>query len=180
MFGEGRAGTSGDIGILPMDGDGNVEWLIETESQEDMPEVSPDGRWIAYSSNEEGQSEIYVRPFPNVGDGKWQISRDGGNSPVWGPDSRELLYLTSDGPGTPTMIMGAAIETEPTFNAGNPRSVFDGPYLADFRSFDISLNGERFLMIKRPSVAPAAPSDPPSLTVVLNWFEELKQRLPVP
>ena len=79
--------------------------------------MSPDGRWIAYVSDEEGQREVYVRTFPNVDGGKWQISRDGGASPVWGPDSREMFYLTNDGPGTPTTVMIAANDTDPALRS---------------------------------------------------------------
>ena len=73
-----RAGTNADIGVLSMDGDHTIEWLLETEFREAYPDLSPDGRWIAYESDESGQAEIYVRPFPNVEDGKWPISREGG------------------------------------------------------------------------------------------------------
>ncbi len=91
---------------------------VPTVTQPDgTADVSPDGRWIAYVSDEEGQREVYVRTFPNVDGGKWQISRDGGASPVWGPDSREMFYLTNDGPGTPTTVMIAANDTDPALRS---------------------------------------------------------------
>ena len=82
-----------------MDGDPTVEWLLKTEANEDDAEISPDGRWLAYDSDESGESEVYVRPFPNVGEGRWQVSTNGGRNPVWGPNGQEIFYLrdTQDG-----------------------------------------------------------------------------------
>ena len=107
---------------------------------------------VDYASNEEGQLEVYVRPFPNVNDGTFQISREGGDLPVWGRDSQELFYLTRDGPDAPTTLMGVAIETAPTFNASIPHRMFEGPYQFSFGSFDVSSDGERFLMVKLAAV----------------------------
>ena len=83
----------GDIGVLSVEGDRTVEMLLETEFEEHVPGVSPDGRWIAYQSNESGQSEIYVKPFPNIDDGEWQVSISGGFDPVWSPDGRQLFFV---------------------------------------------------------------------------------------
>ena len=81
-----------DIAVLAMDDERASETLIETEFNDVFPEISPDRQWIAYESNESGQREIYVRPFPNVDTGKWQVSRGGGRKPMWAPDGRELFY----------------------------------------------------------------------------------------
>ena len=75
-----------------LDDEQAAEPLLQTEFPEINPEISPDGRWLAYVSNESGQQEVYVRPFPNIEAGKWQVSQDGGRLPVWAPDGRELSY----------------------------------------------------------------------------------------
>ena len=136
-----------------------------------------DGLWLAYESNASGQYEIYVRPFPNVEDGQWLISRGGGSRPLWAPDGRELFYLA---PGRRLMAVPVeTVQTEPSFAPGNAEEVFGGYYVAGGgafgRTYDISPDGERFLMIKESG------SDETSSTefiLVLNWFEELKRLVP--
>ena len=115
-----------------------------------------------------------MRPFPNVEDGQWLISRGGGARPLWAPDGRELFYLT---PGRRLMAVG--VQTEPSFAPGAAEEVFGGYYApgggAVGRTYDISPDGERFLMIKESG------SDETSSTefiLVLNWFEELKRLVP--
>lgn len=110
-----------------MDGEHQVEMLLQTEFSDSHPNVSPDGRWLAYTSDESGQRQVFVRPFPNVDDGKWQVSRNGGASPLWGPDSRELFYQTRARPDTPVTMMVAVNDTEPTFSPGTPVALFSGP-----------------------------------------------------
>ena len=180
-FGEVRPDTGGDLGLLSMDGEATIEWLLEESFFDTFGEISPDGRWIDYVSDEAGQNEVYVRPFPNVNEGKWRISTDGGVSPLWGPDSRELFYRTREGPGRPITIMMTVNDTDPTFNRGAPRRLFEGNYRMVFpnaRMWDIAPNGERFLMIKddRSSDGLAAAGQ---ITVVQNRSEELKERVPV-
>ena len=111
-----------DIGVLSMDGEDTIEWVLERDSNEGWPDVSPDGRWMAYTTDESGQHEVFVTPFPNVADGRWQISQAGGFAPQWGPDSRELFFQTDEG-----TIMVAANETEPTFDQGIPVPLVEGP-----------------------------------------------------
>ena len=113
-----------DIGVLSMVGERTIEWLLESDSNEASPDVSPDGRWMAYTTDESGQYEVFVTPFPNVGDGRWKISQAGGFAPQWGPDSRDLFFQTSQG-----TIMVATNGTEPTFSPGTPAPLFSGPYL---------------------------------------------------
>ncbi len=133
---------------------------------------------MAYASTESGQFEVYVRPFPNVEDGRWQISRDGGNEPLWGPDGGELFFR-DDAAGS---MMIVAAETEPIFNHGNPEVLFAASYrggAADrARPFDLSPNGERFLMIKNTASGDDVATDAP-IVVVLDWIEELRQLAPV-
>ena len=181
LFEEIRPGTNADIGLLALDGDPSVDWLLEGDAREGATHVSPDGRWMATASNESGQPEIYVRPFPNVGDGRWQISRNGGVSPRWGPDSRELFFQTSEGPGSPVPMMLAENDTEPTFSPGIPRPLFDGPYRFGVYPnpwpFAVSPDGERFLMIKQP-VTSGSPEQSAPIILVQHWIEELRGLFP--
>ena len=172
-----RPETAGDVGIVSMEGGQAEELLIEEPFVQTYPDVSRDGRWIAYGSSESGQVEVYVRPFPNVDQGKWQISRDGGGVPLWGPDGRELFYRGVDGE-----MMVVSIDVEPTFNPGNPALVFEAGHLLPTsgiaRAFDISPDGQRFLMITQssPEDSTTAASQ---INVVLNWHEELLERVPL-
>ena len=179
VIGEVVPGGAIDSGSLSMDGEGSVEWLLQEEFYEGYPEISPDGHWMAYVSNESGQFEIYVRPFPNVNDGKRQISRDGGYWPLWGPDGNELFYQTNQGPGVMT-VMVAPIETEPTLIVGNSVPLFDGPYrqlaVNNPRPYDIARDGQRFLMLKE-NIDPEA-RDESAIILVQNWIEELKNLFP--
>jgi serine/threonine-protein kinase len=173
-----------DIWALSLDGEPTARPLMAESYSEYDPAISPDGRWIAYSSNESGRIEVYVRPFPNVDDGKWLISTQGGESPIWGPDSRELYYDTY-----PDQMMVVTIETKPTFAAGNPEVLFRSEYVLashsgpDASPYDISPDGKRFLMIKEETRAQEddeAVEIPPmtELIVVDNWFEVLKRLAP--
>ena len=178
LIGEGRGGVGdSDIGVLSLEGDHAVEWLLESATRETFVELSPDGRWMAYVSDQSGQPEIYVQPFPNVDDGRWQISRDGGVAPRWGPDSREVFFQTDGGPGTPVTLMVAENGTEPTFTPGIPRPLFDGPYRIDWQPFsvpfDVFPDGQRFLMIKEAEASA-------QIVLIQNWVEELTRLVPVP
>jgi serine/threonine-protein kinase len=128
---------------------------------------------MAYTSNESGRAEVYVRPFPEVNKDKWQVSTSGGNSPLWSRDGRELFYRSGDS------AIAVAVQTEPTFKCGKPVPLFRGTYV--FMYWDISPDGKRFLMMKETAATakPAAPETPRKINIVLNWLEELKQRVPV-
>jgi hypothetical protein len=111
-----------------------------------------------------------VRPYPGPG-GKWQISADGGTEPVWNPKGRELFYRNGN------KMMAVDFTAQPTFSAGKPKLLFEGSYVPTPRSFpdyDVSPDGQRFLMLKAAEQAQALTQ----ITVVLNWFEELKRRVP--
>jgi Tol biopolymer transport system component len=167
--------ASNDLSLLPMDGKGQLAPLVQTNFTEGIGEISPDGRWLAYQSNESGQDQIYVRPFPDVNSGRRQISPGGGTKPVWAPNGRELFYL--DGTGGLTAI---PIQTAPALTVGNPAKLFEARYLTanQARSYDVSPDGQRFLFIKDIPTDRSTTSTPASIIVVLNWFEELKARLP--
>ena len=106
----------GDIGVLTVEGDRTVEMLLETEFSELVPALSPDGRWIAYQSNESGQTEIFVKPFPNIDGGEWQVSISGGLDPIWSPDGHRLFFA---GVGS-NRLMVSEVETDPTFSRKRP------------------------------------------------------------
>jgi serine/threonine protein kinase/Tol biopolymer transport system component len=162
--------TGYDIWVLRM-GDRKAQPFLQTPFLESSPRFSPDGRWLAYVSDESGPREIYVQPYPGPG-GKWQISTEGGTEPVWNPNGRELFYRRGG------KMMAVEITTQPSFAVGKPKLLFEGPYLptpATFSNYDVSPDGQRFLMLKPVEQAQAAPTQ---INVVLNWFEELKQKVP--
>ena len=143
-------GSKYDIGMLSVEGDRSRKPLLQHERYNEMrPQISPDGRWMAYMSNESGQNEIYVRPFPEVNKGRWQVSTGSGNSPLWSPNGRELFYLSSDS------VMAVAVQTEPTFSLGTPKALFRLTYAGVSSTtgmpWDISADGKRFLRMKEPS-----------------------------
>jgi len=151
--------------------------LIQTTFGENNAEVSPDGRWVAYQSNESGANQVYVRPFPNVDTGHWQVSTGGGTRPLWARNGRELFYAT-DG-----ALMAVTVQTTGAmFSAGNPTKLFDvAPYYFGNvgRSYDVSADGQQFLMIKlSTSSAQNSTTTAASLIVVEHWTEELKARVP--
>ena len=117
------------------------------------PQFSPDGRWLAYISDESGRYEVYLQPYPGPG-GAVQISQGGGTEPVWNPNGRELFYW-SRGFGRKGEMLAVDISTEPSFTAGNPRMIFEAAYLGstsrEVPNYDVSADGQRFLMVKAPS-----------------------------
>jgi Tol biopolymer transport system component len=143
--------------------------FLRTPFSEGAPAFSPDGRWLAYISNESGRYEVYVQPYPGPG-GKWQISTEGGTEPKWNPSGRELFYRSGE------KMMAVDIAAQSGFAAGKPRMLFEGQYeLSPVQSdnYDVSSDGQRFLMLK-----PTVQAAPTQINVVLNWFEELKRRVP--
>ena len=168
-----------DLYTLSLDDERRSEPLIATGFREKNAEVSPDGRWVAYESDASGQFEVYVQPFPNVDDGKWQISTMSGWQPLWGPGGRELFYRTEAG------VMSVNVETAGGFTPGTPALVVEGQYFRSVnRAYDISPDGQQFLMLKERA-APGSDADDPfagltQIHVVQNWFQELLERVPVP
>ena len=168
VFEEFKSGVR-NLWLLPRDGDPSP--LLETPFFEGAPRFSPDGRWLAYQSDASGRNEIYVQPFPGPGQ-RELLSSDGGTEPMWSPDGRELFYRQRN------QMMVVPIEIEPTFRAGKAQPLFDAgrfPPGADFfTNYDVSPDGQRFLMIEGEG-----DSGPARLQLVLNWAEELKRRAPV-
>jgi serine/threonine-protein kinase len=132
------------------------------------PSLSPDGRWFAYTSNEAGRYEIYVRPTSGA-EGRWQISTEGGVEPVWSASGSELFYRHGD------QVLAVDVVTNSTFEHGKPRLLFEGRYALgevkdDTRAYDVAPDGQRFLML-RPESEPSTGD----LKVVVNWYDELQR-----
>ena len=166
----GSPGTNIDI-ILLNTSTNATQPLLQTRFNEGAPVISPDGRWLAYASDETGRYEIYVSAFPGPG-GKFEISTEGGTEPAWNRNGRELFFRSGD------KMMAVDVATQATFSAGKPKMLFQGLYQPNptmNANYDVTPDGQRFLMIKPTSVQEAAPTQ---INVVFNWFEELKRRVP--
>ena len=180
MFGTAQANTgSFDIGTVPLNGGGaEPTVLVATPARDYGAELSPDGRWMAYHSDESGEQQVYVRPYPHIDAGRWQVSNVGGSRAAWSRSGRELFYLNRDG-----MLMSVPIlpSTPGQWSAGLPVQLLKTAYVAgrttlglDVRAYDVAADGQRFLMIKEPLQDDA---QPPRMVVMLNWSTELKARL---
>ncbi len=160
---------SGDIfGIKT--GDTALVPLLTGPAREVSPALSPDGRWLAYESDESGTSEVYVRPFPDVGSGRWQVSLSGGTAPMWTHSGRELFYLN----GRQEMV-SVEVRPGPTFAVGEPRVLFPANSYnspANYQLYDLAPDDKRFLMVR--GVTAEAGTE---LILTENWFEELKARV---
>ncbi|MFN8652186.1 MAG: protein kinase [Gemmatimonadales bacterium] len=138
-------------------------------SDEYNPALSPDGKWIAYVSLESGQEEVYVRPFPDVTRARWQVSPSGGTSPVWAHSGKELFYLTNDS------LVSATVTATPDFRVTGRQALFNTrTYIFQpwHQSFSVKPGDQSFIMQQRPLESDA---DARRLTVVLNWFSELRR-----
>jgi serine/threonine-protein kinase len=175
--------TKWDIGMISMKDEHVLKPLLHDDYVEVQAQISPDNQWIAYASTEASgearKAEIYIRPFPEVNRGKWQVSTNGGNSPRWSPDSRELIYLSDD-----NAVMSVAIESDPALSLGTPRKLFQSSYVGlgnEGTPWDIHPKDGRLLMMKDPltSIQGGEGASPRRINVVLNWDEELKERVPV-
>ena len=165
-FTEHHPSTGADIWVLPMEGKREPQLFLKTSFNENDAKFSPDGRWLAYCSNESGRNEVYVRPFPGPG-GIIKISNTGGLMPVWAPDGRELFYRIED------KMMVVTIDTKSTFTVGKPKPLFESPSTIVER-YGITPDNQSFVMIEKGEY-----SNPPTqLNIILNWFEELKTKVP--
>ena len=136
--------------LLSLSGESFPQPFVTTPFDEASAEISPDGDYVAYDSNETGNYEVYVRTFPNPDNGRWQISTEGGVEPMWGPDGDELFFRTN----ATGSIYVVDIETEPKFSMTQPRLLIEGNYVSTPNTYAVSADGERFLMFKT--------SDPPT------------------
>jgi DNA-binding SARP family transcriptional activator/Tol biopolymer transport system component len=145
--------------------------VVATAFTETSPAISPNGRWLAYSSNESGKNDIYVVPFPNTRGGKWAISTDGGTEPVWSHRGKELLYRDASG-----NLVAVGVNADLTFSVGRSRVLFPAAGYASLRftpQYAVARDDRRFLMIR-----PLETRSPDNIIVVENWFEELKAKFP--
>jgi serine/threonine-protein kinase len=167
LFTEFRSYRDQGIGIVPMDGSAPARLILDDAFAELRPQVSPDGRWLAYQSNESGRLEVFVRPFPNVGARRWQISRDGGTSPMWNPAGHELFYEAGG------VLHRVAIAANGSF--GLAERVMPLPGSADALGpvYSVSPDARRFLVMKPGERQPSGLY----LMLVANWVEEIRQRL---
>ena len=166
-FVEFRTDSFFDIALLDL-GTGQVTPFLNSTCYEAYPEFSPDGRWIAYASDESGRNEVYVRAFPGPGI-KRLISSDGGSQPIWAKDGKMLFYRCGD------QVWAVEIREGGGFSPGKPRLLFEKPgygWGAPIRTYDLSPDGKRFLMVKEEQRKPAPVTE---LMFVENWFEELKR-----
>jgi len=146
--------------------------LAASDAEETGPGISPDGRWLVYASDKAGRKEVYVQPFPNVEDGIWQVSMDGGAEAVWARNGRELFFRNSVGD-----MMVAEYVTDPTFEVRALRTLFDGSSYAsnnDNRLYAVSPDDQRFLMLRAGSAEDGTVEE---MIVVENFFEELRARV---
>lgn len=170
-FIEERPRTQLDIMTLDLD-TGLVRPFLDSKFIENYPEISPDGRWMAYASDETGRSEVYVRPFPGPG-AKHQVSSQGGGQPLWSKDMGRLYYRWED------QVWTADVRIADGFSTGKPRLLFERPGYspgAPCRSWDLSADGRRFLMVKLEQRMPAPVTE---MVIVENWFQEFERRASV-
>jgi serine/threonine-protein kinase len=162
--------SSGDLYVASLRGDPQIRPILKTPTYEGSAKLSPDGRWIAYSSNESGQMEVYVRPFPGL-ERRWQVSTQGGTQPVWNSNGKELFYRSVN----KMMVVVVEASAAPDLKLSQPRPLFEQQYAfgsgITIPNYDVSPDGQRFVMIKDESSASR-------LNLVLNWSEELKRLVP--
>ncbi len=185
------SGNYSEAGIwtLSLDGPGEPEPFYDVpNSPEDGGLFSPDGKWLTYWSREAGgRNEVWVQPFPPTG-AKYQLTQDGGTYPLWSPDARHIFYrrpfpTAVQGQGGQGGLMEIEVETGPPFEFGNERTlpIEDFLIFSFHRDYDITPDGERFLMVFPTDPAGAGTeTSAEQINIVLNWFEELKERVPVP
>ena len=179
IFVEFHDGTSYDIMVMPPSGDRQPRPLIQTRFSDAYPDLSPDGRWLAYASNESNRPEVYVQPYPGPGP-RQQVSVNGGTGPAWSRDGRELFYSTTPafgGQAAMTKMMAVPVTLRPTLTFGTAREIFAGRYgaSAGTRPYDVTADGRQFLMVQqkeRPAI------DAAEMILVQNWLEDVKARVP--
>ena len=166
-----------DIRYIELGTDGEASepvMFLGSSADEQMAKLSPNGRFLAYESDESGRYEIYVRSFPG-GDGKWPVSVDGGRWPKWRVDGRELYYVEGD------TLMAVSVSTESAFTLGQPQRLFEAPGLAlepysANGGYAVSTDGQRFLTVAPLEDGDEVEATPPKIRIVENWYEEFRER----
>ena len=164
------AGGNWDLSIIPTSGAGAPEPLMATQFNDAFPSVSPDGRWLAYQSDESGQFEVYVRPFDGRG-GKVLVSLRGGDEPVWSRDGRELFYRGVGTDGAGNWLIVARVRTDPTFEVVSRTPLFEVRAFepaAPHANYDVSPDGEQFVMVHQGQLS--------RMILIQNWIEEVRAR----
>ena len=177
IFTEVAPQTGEDVMQLALDGSRRVTPLMQSPFAERNGIVSPDGRWLAYEANDSGRVEIYVRPFPEVSRGYWQVSTTGGTRPLWAPSGQELFYASPTG-----ALMRVGVERGPSWAATTPTLLVKEGYVTSQggnvgRPYDLSSDGQRFLMLKEGGGTDQTAA-PPQLIIVQHFDEELKRLVP--
>ena len=181
MYRESNPEAGQDLWTLPLDitdpdhpKPGKPEPFLRTPAAEQWPTFSPDGRWMAYTSNETGIREIYVRPFPAQSGSEWPISAGGGLYPTWSKSGRELFYETED---NRIMVVDYTVLGD-SFVHGKPRLWSDKQlYYFGVGNLDLAPDGKRFAVLALPETAPGEKGSM-HVTMLLNFFDELKRRIP--
>lgn len=179
MTGLAPAASVEDLLLVRLSGEPRLETLFQASGVERNPAIAPNGRFIAYNSDESGRPEVYVRPLPNVSARRWQVSTGGGAGPRWTRGGRELVYLDGQGRVMSVTLRGRGIDT---VDFSKPESLFTfGVGMVEIRygldrSFDVSSDGERFVFFGVPTAQASALSA--ELVVIQNWADELKRLVP--
>jgi len=172
IFQELAGVTRLDLAILTLSDPPTTAFLLQTEFNESQGRISPDGRWLAYTSDQSGQLEVYVRPYPDVDSAVWQVSHGGGRDSVWAKNGKEIFFVG------PTDMMVVAIKTDPNFEPGLPEPLFSHQEKYRFSSgisnYDVDPAGGRFLIVKKSS-GESTLTD--RIVVVQNWLDEVTQKI---
>ncbi len=174
-----QMGGESDMYLHSVFGESYPQPFMLRPFDDDFPDISPDGKYIAYESNETTRDEIYVRAFPDLDGGKWQVSIGGGVEPRWNSDGSELFF--HDGLAPNSTIFVADVTTSPTFAISQPRILIPLNSWLSRNRYDVSPDDQRFLILKNVDAAQIdglGTEDPARLAVVENWFEELKRITP--
>jgi serine/threonine-protein kinase len=158
--------AASDIWVLPLDGSAKPYPFVATPHIEWHPAFSPDGRWVAYSADDSGRNEIYVRPFPGPG-GLWQVSNEGGHEPEWSPDGRRIFFRYHGS------LFVVDVDTASGFSAGTPRTLLENPFVLSFNQlYSMTRDGQSAFVVRR-----APDDDRAQIAVALDWSSEIVRHL---
>ena len=163
------ASAGSDLFVLPLTGDRKPQPFLTTKFDEWQASLSPDGKWLAYVSNQSGTYQVYIQPFPN-GSGRWQVSTDEGYEPRWAPNGKTLYYYN------PGRIMSVQIQAGSSLVIGKPQVLFSGYYKKTTDSglnYDVSPDGQFFITTKSND----GDDNLRQINLVLNWFDDIQNRM---